>query len=154
MRVISLVSFTNGDALQFSRKQGKPSSFPLSASVSAAHCIFRVSQSIRMKAYLTCCKLFTAVSYLEQSDFFQLFFFIWLVKGGSQLHRQELFLCLHIKSSVSALIFVWFAESTDTFWYIFLKRSFYDNLFQLLSHSGWSFVEDFLFLLSGSYSRF
>lgn len=63
----------------------------------------------------------------------------------SNTHRTERYLWLYKDISFIFQI-VLFAESTDTFRCFFLARSFYDNLFQLPSHSVWSFVEDFLLL--------
>lgn len=89
---------------------------------------------------------------INTSTIFQLFLFdcfffysflIWLGREAWQIHFR--YLRRYIKISVSSSILVLFAESTDTFWCFFLAMSFYDNLFQLLSHSVWSFVGDFLF---------
>lgn len=63
----------------------------------------------------------------------------------SNTHRTERYLWLYKDISFIFQI-VLFAESTDTFRCFVLARSFYDNLFQLPSHSVWSFVEDFLLL--------
>lgn len=115
MRVISLVSFTHWDTLQFSRKQGNPSSLPLSAPVSAAHCIFSKSPS---QVYLACfkkCKLKNCITFAIRWFFSAVYLLFDLLQTfflGEALKYTGMYLWLHISISVSCSILFRLSQHT------------------------------------------